>query len=411
MRILQVTPCFYPAWAYGGPPRNTYEIVKELAKRGHEVTVYTTDTIDKNCRQKEKVLDVNGVKVYYFRNISNSLAWKRFFFAPGMIFKLKREIKTFDIIHLQDFRNFQNIAVHYYAKKYGIPYIVQARGSVETFFQKGRLKRVFDIFWGYRILKDASRLIALTTMEAQQYKNMGIAESKIEIVPNGINLSEFENLPQKGEFRRKHGLNDDQKIILYLGRIYKQKGLDLLGKAFADLSKEIDNVRLVIAGPDDGYLSTLRKLINVLGIEDKVLYTGPLYQRDKLEAYVDADIYVLPSTYEIFGVTVLEALACGTPVIVTERCGVAYWINEAVCVIQYDEEQLRGALAKVLVNEEYTRQFKNKRRLLIRNFTWSKLVERLDNIYQGLETSHSEGVPKPMQTILRPIYRKGAKKQ
>ncbi|NIT57028.1 MAG: glycosyltransferase, partial [Aliifodinibius sp.] len=208
---------------------------------------------------------------------------------------------------------------HRYARKYSIPYVLQARGSLITYFYKGWQKRIFDVIWGRRILKDAAKLVALTPIEAEQYRNMGISEDKIEIIPNGIELSEFENLPERGRFRRKHDLGDDQRVILYLGRIHKIKikGLDLLVRAFAELTKPLNSVKLVIAGPDDGYLSSLKKLITDLGISNEVLFTGHLYGEDKVEAYVDADVFVLPSTYEIFGNVVLEACACGTPVIVT----------------------------------------------------------------------------------------------
>ncbi|GAJ22860.1 unnamed protein product, partial [marine sediment metagenome] len=170
------------------------------------------------------------------------------------------------------------------------------------------------------------------------------------------------------------GLGDDQRIILFLGRIHKIKGLDLLAKAFADLPKPLDNIKLVIVGPDDGYLSSLKKLVTDLGINDKVLFTGPLYGQEKLKAYVDADVYVLPSFYEIFGITVLEALACGTPVIVTNRCGIADAINgQAGLVVPYDKEQLQHALLHLLGDDKMRSQFSEKGKSLVREkFNWEK---------------------------------------
>jgi len=201
-------------------------------------------------------------------------------------------------------------------------------------------------------------------------------------VPNGIDLFEFDNLPKRGEFRRKYGLGSDQKIILYLGRIHKIKGLDLLAKAFAQVLNDFD-VKLVITGPDDGYLPTLIRLIKELEIEEKVLFTGPLYGEDKLEAYVDADVYVLPSFYEIFGITVLEALACGTPVIVTDRCGLADVINgQAGLVVPYDKEQLQHALLNMLGNVKMRQQFGEKGKLLVcEKFDWEKIAEQVESVY------------------------------
>jgi glycosyltransferase involved in cell wall biosynthesis len=212
---------------------------------------------------------------------------------------------------------------------------------------------------------------------------MGITEDKIEIVPNGVNLSEFDNLPRRGAFRRKHNLKNNQKVILYLGRIYWIKGLDLLANAFADISKDFSQVKLVIAGPDDGYLPRLKKRIKELRIEEKVLFTGPLYGRDKLEAYVDADVYVLPSSYEIFGITVLEACACGTPVITTDRCGMADVIDgKAGLAVPYDKERLEQALEHLLSDDKMRLKFGEYGKNLVRGrFEWGVIAEQIESIY------------------------------
>ena len=108
------------------------------------------------------------------------------------------------------------------------------------------------------------------------------------------------------------------RILLFLGRLNKIKGLDTLVIAFKQVIEESKNVILVIAGPDDGYLDSLKNLVCSLKISDNVLLVGPLYGDDKLAAYVDADVYVLPSTYETFPVTILEAYACSKPVIASK---------------------------------------------------------------------------------------------
>ena len=262
--------------------------------------------------------------------------------------------------------------------------MLQVHGSLATYFQKGILKKTFDKLWGYRILKDASKVIAVTKIEADQYKSLGVSEDRIEIVPNGIDLSEFENLPKRGEFRKKHGFGDSRKIILYLARIHKIKGLDLLAKAFAALSNNFSDAKLVIAGPDDGYLSSLKKLITALEISDKVLFTGPLYGREKLSAYIDAVVYVLPSSYEIFGITVLEACACGTPVIVTDRCGIADVVDgQAGLAVPYDRDALAKAILDILSGDKLRQQFGEKGKLLVREkFNWEKIAEQVESMYR-----------------------------
>ena len=385
MKILQVIPAFYPAHAYGGTVEVAYRLSKELVRRGHEVTVYTSDSIDKYHRQKSRVLEIDGIKVYYFKTLNSRLAWNhRLICIPSILPRLRREINSFDIVHLHSYYTFLNIATYHYAKRYGIPYVLQAHGSVLPTFKKQRLKNIFNLFFGYRMLRDASKVIALTKTEVEQYKKMGVDENKIEIAPNGIDLSEYENLPKRGEFRRKYLIGDAEKIILYLGRIHKIKGIDLLVNAFADLVKELDGVKLVIVGPDDGFLSTLKRQIEDLKIGYRILFTGPLYERDKLKAYVDADVYVLPSVYEIFGITVLEACACGTPVIVTDRCGMADFVDGRVgYVVEYDKDQLRDAIIKVLSDDELRRRFgEGGKRLVREEFGWDGVVRKIERIYE-----------------------------
>lgn len=384
MDILQVIPYFVPAWNYGGPVLVAYHLSKELVKKGHGVTVYTTDALKAKNRMREGEEVIDGIKVRRFKNLSNTIAYDHnIFFSPGLLLEVKKRLKSFDIIHMHEYRTIQNIIVHRYAMKYGIPYVLQAHGSVPRVMAKKRLKQLYDNLWGYKLLRDALRVIALTETEAEQYKSMGISEDKIEIIPNGVDLSELDNLPERGEFRRKYGLGSEQKIILYLGRIHKIKGLDLLVKAFADLPKPLNDIKLVIVGPDGGYLSSLKKLIADLGINDKVLFTGPLYGLEKLKAYVDADVYVLPSFYEIFGITVLEALACGTPVIVTNRCGIADAINgQAGLVVPYDKEQLQHALLHLLGDDQMRQEFSEKGKSLVREkLNWEKIAEQVEHIY------------------------------
>jgi len=387
MKILQVTSFFRPSWEAGGPPRAVYEISKRLVKRGHDVTVYTTDGFKYRLNvEKNKPVDVDGIRVYYFRNLSNYITRKWVLPIPYYVpIVARRELKDFDIIHIHEYRTVLTLATYSYAKKYNIPYVLQARGSILPFFAKKKLKRFFDRVWGKRILKDVSKAFALTNIEAEQYKKMDIKENKIEIVPNGIDLSEYTHLPEKGKFRRKYGIKDDEKIILYLGRIHKIKGVDLLVSTFTDLIKEINNVRLVIVGPDDGFLPILKKQIKNLDVNEEILFAGPLYRRNKLEAYVDADMFVLPSRYEAFPNTLLEAFACGLPVITTNRCGIADIVKRAGLIVEFDRKQLKDAIFKVLSDEGLRRRFGEEGKELIKEkFKWDTIVKKIENIYLDL---------------------------
>lgn len=385
MKILQVVCYFYPAWAYGGPPRNVYGLCKELVKRGNEVTVFTTDALDAGHRLKETRETVDGIQIRRFHNISNYLAWNhRIFLSSGMIGAMKNEIKNYDIVHLNDYRTLQNLLAHHYAKKYAVPYVLQARGSLVNVITKQKLKQLFDFIGGHTLIRDASRLVAVSPLELEYYQKEGGNAKKIDIVPNGIDFSEYDNLPLRGTFKQKHGLKDNNQVVLFLGRVHKSKGIDLLISAFAGLSKEFHNARLVIAGPDDGYLPALKTLTKELGLEDTVLFVGPLFGDEKLAAYVDADVYALTSSYEIFGVTILEALSCGTPVVVSEGCGLGDVVNNrAGLVVPYEKEPLTKALLTLLADGKLREKFSRKGLALVHeNYSWSSIAGQMEQVYQ-----------------------------
>ena len=386
MKILQICPIFPPSpLNFGSGVTNVvYHLSKELVRKGHEVTVYTSAALDAHRKMDhvDNLIIIDGIAVHYFSYIMHHYT---FFITPGIMPFMRKNIKDFDIIHLHDSRCFQGIVARHYAKKYNIPYVLQAHGSVLPIFQKQQLKKIFDLFFGYKILKDASKVIALTRTEAEQYKQMGVEENKIETVPNGIDLAEYENLPKRGEFRRKYGIRDNEKIILYLGRIHRTKGIDLLVRAFSETSKEIDNIRLVLVGPDDGYRWAFEELIQVLKVGDKILFTGFVSNEEKMAALIDADVFVTPS-FSGFPVTFLETCACGTPIITTNNGDELDWVDGKVgYVVGYNKDQLRDAIIKVLSDEGLRRRFGQMGRRSVRGkFSWDKVVRKVEEVYEGV---------------------------
>lgn len=383
MKILHVIPYFTPK--RGGDVNVCYNLSKQLVKRGHEVTIITTDfELDKGF---VKSIEKEGVIVIPFHCIANI---RLFLFSPSMKKWLNTNLRHFDLVHMHDFRSYQNKIVHFYAIKYNIPYILQAHGSVLPFFQKKRLKTFFDQFFGYAILKNTSKVIALTNTEVEQYKKMGVDGNKIEVVPNGIDLSEYNALSERGEFRRKHWIKYDEKIILYVGRLHRSKGIDLLVKAFSEISKELGDVRLVLVGPDDGYKSVLENLIQELKVMDKVLFTGFVTKDEKISAFVDADVFVTPS-FSGFPVTFLEACACNTPIITTNNGDELDWIHNKVgYVVEYDKDLLRDSIFKVLSDEELRRKFGLEGKQLIREcFEWSSIIKKIEKVYERCYMRHN----------------------
>ncbi len=393
MKILQVIPYFVPAWDYGGPVQVAYRLCKEMVARGHEVTVYTTDARDGKKRTEKKEELIDGIRVRRFPNLSNALASRvKIFLSPGMLPVIRDGLSRFDLVHLHEYWTLQNVMAHYYAKKFGVPYVLQVHGSLPIMADRQVLKRWYHNLWGKNLLRDAARVIALTGTEAEQYESRGVAKDRIVIIPNGIDLSEFANLPPKGEFREKYGLNSSVRIVLYLGRIHKTKGIGLLVQAFSRLIAEEQDVRLVLVGPDEGYLSELRDIAGKVGIGEKILITGPLYGTAKLEAYVDADVFVTPS-FSGFPVTFLEACACGLPIVTTENGDRLDWIDrQAGYVTEYDAGQMGKAIARILHDLPLREKLgKNGMKIVREKFSWTAIAEQVEHVYFGClrgESSH-----------------------
>lgn len=381
MKILQVIQFFSPL--FGGSPVVPYNLSKTLTKRGHNVTIFTSDY----KVGQEWINSSPNIKVFPFKTRLNL---KKLLITPSMLKFAKEGLKEFDVIHMHNYRTFQNIVVHHYAKKYGVPYVLQAHGSLPRSMTKQKLKWIYDMVFGYRVLKNASKVIAVSQIEVEQYMDMGVPYEKIAIIPNGIDLYEYSNLPPRGYFRKKFDIEDNEKIVLYLGRIHRIKGIDILIDAFENIVKKLNNIRLVIVGPDDGYLDKIKHLIETKNLKNNILLTGPLYGNDKIEAYIDSDVYVLPSRYEIWGMTILEAYACGIPVIASKVGGLKELVLDEVTGLLFTPENI-GQLVKSLLfilddNIRAEKIGEKGNQFAKENFTIEKVVDRLEVLYKEIAT-------------------------
>ena len=372
-----------------------YQVSRELVKKKHEVVVYTSDAKDFVSRLRiDSDNDVDGIRVHYFRNFALALVKKfKLFVTPRLVSRAKEEVEKFDVIHLHEYRTFQNIVMAHYAKKYGVPYVLQAHGSLPRIVAKQWLKWIYDVLFGYRLLRDASKVIALSRLEAEQYRGMGVPEKKIAVIPNGIDLSEYANLPPKGSFRKKFGIDDHEQIVLYVGRIHRTKGIDFLIKAYAYLVKnmKINDVLLVIAGPDDGYLSEAMSLAGSLGLNDEVLFVGMLPEEDKISAYVDSNITVNVEPKNVFGLVPLEAAACSTPVIVSKGNAVSKIINNGKfgLSVEYDDITGLAEIMRKVISDDVLRNEMGDRgcRYVFENFNWTNVVGKLERVYEEILNS------------------------
>ncbi|HEX5501410.1 MAG TPA: glycosyltransferase [Thermomicrobiales bacterium] len=385
MHIVYVIPYFAPAWGYGGPPRVMYDAARRLVRRGHAVTVLTTDALDGERRVAPRQAKLDGITVRYLPNLSNRLAWKAKIFLPlGFRRALEALLPSADVIHLSDFRSVQNAIGWRAAHAADVPYVISAYGQLP----RGRglkrpLKVVFDHRDGYAMVRHAEALLAQTAHEAACYRRLGGDPAQIRLVPLAVDLDEFAELPPRGAFRRRHGIEADEVVFLFVGRFHEYKGLDLLIRSFAAVARTCGRARLVLVGRDDGYLATLQRLIAALGLGERVLLPGPIYGPERLTAYVDADIFAFsPSYYEETSTAALEALACGTPVVITEQSGIP-WLAEygAGVEVPHDLVAFGAALARCLDEGARRDLAANARRLITERFSWERVVEALERTY------------------------------
>lgn len=385
MKILQVTESFMPMWESGGVARSSYEISKELVKRGHTVMVYTINRSKSYGIRDNDIINSDDLSIYYFGMNKIQIINKLLGIIPSVRAStiIKETIQDYNIIHIHDYRSILTLIVVHYARKYNIPYVIQARGALPK-MGKSYLKFTFDLIFGKRVLRNSAKAIALQQMEYRQFLDIGLPSSQVEIISNGINVDVYQHLPDKGLFRFEQNINYDTKIILFLGRIDPIKGIDILIDAMSLLLQEMDDIVLVIAGPDgSGYLTSIKERIEHIGIYHKVIIPGPIYGEKKIQAYVDADVYVQPSIYDCFPNSVFEACACGTPVILTNECGISDLIdNNAGISISRNKYKLAAALKSILTDSQLAKKYGEQgRRMVLENYSFDTVVTKIEECY------------------------------
>lgn len=320
MRVLQVTPYFAPAWAYGGPPRVMSDFASGLVALGHEVDVLTTDVLDDERRAEpaEEVMD--GVRVRRLPNLSNRLAWESKKYLPRRLLRsLAVEVGGYDVVHVTDVRTYLTASAFVTTAVRRTPLALSAHGSLPgSTGLRGAVKSVYDLALVRPMLRRAAALFAQTSHEAALYERHGGRARAIRQLPLPLPPLDFEGAPPRGSFRARIDVAADAPLILFLGRINRLKGLDVLIDAVAPLLGA--GAVLAVVGRDDGQLDELRRRFASLFNAGAIRFAGPLYGTDRFTAYGDADVFALtPPHWEETSVASLEAAACGTPVVVSEQ--------------------------------------------------------------------------------------------
>lgn len=391
MRILKVSQTYYPFLEKGGPAIKVRAIARILAQRGHQVTVLAADL---GLREKEgqslgitrgrwgAEIREERVEAIYF---PSRLRYRALTLNAGVFRFCKDRLADFDLVHVYGLYDLLGPAVARFCRRQGLPYVVEPLGMVRAIDRSFQLKRFWHALFGRELLRGAASFIATSQQEERELVADGFPSEKVSVRYNGLDLQEYDQLPARGSFRHARGISSHERVVLFLGRIIPRKGVDLLISAFAAACRE--RGRLVVAGPEGerGYLNTLRELARRCGVQERTLFTGPLYEEQKRAALVDSDVFVLPSRYENFANSVAESIACGTPVIVTRNCGVSEFVEGRVgFVIPREQAALTHALQSLLDDDTLLSQFRAGCRAVAETLDWNRQVGLMENLYERL---------------------------
>lgn len=301
---------------------------------------------------------------------------------------LQRLIADADLVHVHAvWEQIQHRAARL-AHAAGKPYIMTPHGMLDPWcLNQSKFKK--KLYLALRLRKDLQRAAALyctTQTERDLIDPLKLTPPTI-IETLGLDLSEFESLPERGSFRADYPQLGDKPMVLFLSRIHHKKGLDLLIPAFAQVERS--DAMLVIAGPDshDGYRATVETMVREHGLDDRVIFTGMLYGRARIAAMVDADLFALPSYQENFGIVVIESMAAGTPLIVSDQVNIHHDVTEGRVgtVIPTQVEPLAGELNRWLKNESLREAAAARcRPFAWERYDWRKIGQRWVKHYDDL---------------------------
>lgn len=387
MKILHIVPSYIPAHRYGGPIESVHSLNAGLVKNGAEVTVYTTN-IDGSENLNVPIgapVMVDGVKVFYFKS-SFPRAW---FYSRDLRKALAQNGRQFDVFHITSTFLAASTLGAYYAKKFKKPYIISPRGNLmlSPLGKKNLKKSIYNWLIEKRNLRGAAAIHFTVPIEEEEYIKGKFPMKKSIVLPNIVKLEKIaENFPS-GYFRKKFNIPDDKKIVIYLGRLSWIKGFDTLVPAFKAVVKKHPEAILVIAGGDDGFKKTINELIGRYQLDKSVLFTGMLAGGEKIAALQDSNIFVMPSYSESFGMSVVEAMAAGKPVVVTKGVGISSYIVSAKAgiVVEKNEAELSEAIISLLENAGMGKKMGENGKILVEGeFSEDKISKKFLEEYQSI---------------------------
>lgn len=382
MNILRVIPSINPK--AGGPISGARNIDSELIKHGHTVEVLCLDDPDaeKYALDYPATVHILPGSNGHYRYNNSLVTW------------LKNNALRFDAVIVNGLWQYHSLAVWRALSNSGTPYFVFTHGMLDPWFKKAypikHLKKWLYWPWAeYRVLRDAKAVFFTSEEECIQSRKSFWLYSCTEIVtPYGTLPPPSDSDKLATLFLKKYPELTNKKIILFLSRIHEKKGCDILIEAFAKISSAGNNYHLVIAGPDQtGWVKELKALADKLGVSDKISWPGMLSGDLKWGAFYASEAYCLPSHQENFGIAVAEALACGTPVLISNKVNIWREIEAGQSGF-VDEDTVSGTARNLnqllsLSTDELKKMKVSALKTFQDNFNIEKAATKLVNTIQG----------------------------
>lgn len=374
MRVLNVNAIIDPI-SGGGTAERTLAMSRHLGAHGVACTILTTD-----CGLTGKPIDaLKGLDIIALPCIN-----MRFYIPWFSLTRIKNIVRQADVVHLMGHWTFINALVYLFTRRFGKAYVVCIAGSIPIIGRSKFFKRFYNLLIGNRIIRNANGCIAIAPGEKQVYQSYGVGAEKIVLIPNAIEESTATNT-NCDDFRKKNRLSDIP-YILFVGRLNYVKGPDLLICAFAEVVKLFPEFHLVMAGPDDGMLADLKRLVREKKLTKNVHFIGYVGGTDKSSTYRAAELLVIPSRQEAMSIVVLESGISGTPVLLTDQCG----FDEVAGigggkVVPATVEGVQAGLVEMLSNRTRLADKGKKLMEYVRdNYTWNVMVRRYLDLYEKL---------------------------
>lgn len=361
MRIVLAVPSL--GRDFGGPSAKALRMAAALRDLGHVVAVV-------GCGEAEDAVGLPVIGRFHATPVPRSTR------------RLRRLVRSADVVHVLGYRDPVGSVAVWSARRCGVPIVFEPVGMLRPQLRSRLLKRCFDAVVGKWLVASATLIVATSAAEEQDLVSCGTDPSRIRVRPNGVDVSDLLPLPAPGAMRVALGLDRDAPLILALARLARVKGLEHLVEAVAEIPEAV----CVIAGPDedDGTLRRLERLRKDLGSGDRIrILAGGVWGADKAQALADADCLCLPSRSESFGQAAAEAGAVGLPVVLSDGCGVAPWLDVgATRVFPYaDVPALTSALRRVLLEPDAREAARQAAPAVREKLDWATIAVAQETLY------------------------------